>query len=643
MSAISLIWKSAGVSPVSLLHRAMQASLHCHGTASKSAWADSNIALGVNQRLSLPEDQFDVQPLWSPDHSCCLVADVRLDNRAALARELGLVHPETLPDSAFLMAAWLGWGSTCVDHLLGGYAFAIYTPARQEIFAARDHAGERPLFYHRDARLFAIASMPKGLLALPGVPREFNQAHIVNWLAALKPQRSDTFFSAIECLPPGHYLRFTPHTFVCKQYWHPANAAPVRYQRDEDYAEAVVELLDQATSARLRSTRPVGSFLSAGLDSSSVTASAATLLKQQGRSIAAFTSVPRPEFDGIVNPWHLASEAEGAADVARLYPNVEHHLVDSCGYDLLPILHAWNDALDEPFPNVINSLWIKAILDRAGDRGIGVMLEGAIGNLTFSWNSWAILGQFFRQGRWLQLAATTRSLHHNGALSLRAAARAATRNLIPPWLTRRLVPSSHLDGLFDCLINPEWELQHNLRQRMFDTIYFPPSDLVEEQCSYLEFGDSGPFNMAAETLTQVELRDPTADKRLIEFCLAIPRQQYIAGGQARSLARRAMKDRLPAATINRQVRGVQGPDWYVTETEALPSMRDELCRLRESPAAAQFLDLQAMQNLLDTWPQADFNVDSVLMRWENWLTRAFSMGHFLRTHDPALLPQPEIS
>ena len=80
------------------------------------------------------------------DGAFCLVADVRLDNRAELGRSLNLEHPEELADSAFLMAAWERWGPACLDHVVGGFAFAVWAPARQELFAARDHAGERAAF-----------------------------------------------------------------------------------------------------------------------------------------------------------------------------------------------------------------------------------------------------------------------------------------------------------------------------------------------------------------------------------------------------------------------------------------------------------------------------------------------------------------
>ncbi len=613
----------------------MLESLQRYGPGSWHSWSSGTLALGCNLSKSLPEDIYDLQPLWSEDRSTCVIADVRLDNRAGLARELGLTQPEHLPDSAFLLAAWLRWGHSCLDRLLGGFAFAVWTPARQEVFAARDPTGERPLFFHRSAEFFALASMPKALLALPGVPSGFQEAHLADWIAALKPSRTATFFAGIERLPAGHFLRVTPAQVECKQYWNPRDAKPVRYPRDEDYAEAMVEILDRATEARLRSTRRAGSFLSAGLDSSAVTASAAILLAKHGKTLTSFTAVPRPEFNGIVQSVHLPSEAEGAAEVARLYPNIEHVLVDTRGYDLLATLKRWTGALDEPFPNVINSLWITATLNQAKQRGIGVVLEGAVGNGTFSWHSRTILSHYFLGGRWLQLARTVRGLRGRGEFTLKAAARASTRNLLPMALTRLLAPRKNLEGLFDFLANPEWMRRFRLRDRMFDSIYDRPPDPRVEQADLFEEFDLGPIHAAAEAVTGVEMRDPFQDRRVYDFCFGIPQDQYVVEGHTRSLARRSMRGRLPQSTLDRYQRGQQGSDWYITESEALPELRAELALIQQSPAAREVLDIPAMQALLDNFPASGFHVPAIGLRWHYWLMRAISMGYFLRSHEPS--------
>lgn len=625
----------------------MLAAQLMYGSGSSFSWSDQHIALGGTLSKILPEDVFDTQPLWSADGSVCLVADVRLDNRADLARELELVHPEELADSSFLMAAWFRWGPSCLDHIIGGFAFAVWIPGRQELFAARDHAGERPLFYHRGENFFALATMPKGLLALPGVFTGFDESRIVDWFGLLTPDWNKSVFAGVNCLPLGHWLRFTPDTFECRQYWHPSNAAPTRFKRDEEYPEALLEIFDRATEARLRTTKKVGSLLSAGLDCSSVTASAARLLAARGKSLTAFTSVPRPDFNGITRPWEIANEGPAAAEVAKLYPNIRHVIVDSNGYDVLPTLKLWTDAWDEPAFNVINLLWFTAILDRAREEGIDVILEGGAGNGTISWETHAIFSKFFHEGKWIKLAKSAYQLRKHGGTSVRQATRAALGDLLPAWCHHLLVPSSRLRNPYSPLAHPDLirrsALPEKISRYMFgDTI----SRLADEHAIYLEQVDVGPIYAAVQGTSKVEFRDPTADKRVYDFCFSIPPEQYLVGGHSRSLARRAMKGRLPESALVRYKRGLQGADWYLSMQEALLSLREEVALQERSPAARQVLDIPKMQNLLNTFPDSGYETAEVVSAWHSTLTRAISMGYFLRVHDStetaAIIPDPAL-
>jgi asparagine synthase (glutamine-hydrolysing) len=611
----------------------MLAAQSQYGTGLSFSWSDQHISLGGTLSSFLPEDRFDRQPLWSPDRSACLVADVRLDNRAELAHTLNLVHPEELADSAFLLAAWLRWGPSCLDHIVGGFAFAVWTPGRQELFAARDHVGERPLFYHRGRGLFALASMPKGLLALPGLARGFDEKRLADWLGCVHPDWSKSFFAGIERLPLAHMLRVTPGSFECKSYWHPSKAKPTRYKRDEDYALAVLEIFDRATEARLRTTKLVGSHLSAGLDSSSVTASAARLLAMQGKGLSAFTAVPRPEFNNICHPNLIASEGTAAAEVARLYPNVQHFLVDTSGRDLLDTMKAWTDAMDEPSLNVINQLWIRAILDQAKQRGIGVMLEGASGNGSISLETWSIFAYFFRRLRWIKLLKTTLSLRAHGDISFKAAARLSLTGLLPAWSDRKLVLASNRSPLYSPLVHPDLAHAHGLDARIFENRFAQAPDPGAQHAKLFERFDFGPIHAATQALTQIEVRDPAGDKRIYDFCFSIPYEQYVADGHSRSLARRAMKGRLPESTRLRYARGHQGADWYLTMSEALPSLRREVALIERSTTAQRTLDLPRMHDLLDTWPQSGYETTRVSNLWHNALIRGISMGYFLRSRD----------
>ncbi len=637
MSSICAVWSEASEPPAGVLVERMLDAQAMYGPMRRFAWVGERgeqVALGGNLMHLLPEDEFDRQPLWSADRTACMVADVRLDNRAELARELALTAADRTADSEMLLAAWVRWGEGCLEHVIGAFAFAVWMPGRRELFAARDHVGERPLFYHRAKDFFALASMPKGLLALPGVYRGFDEGRMVDHLAISHPDWTKSFFTGVERVPLGHKLRVRPGSFECVPYWHPCDAKPTVYKRDEEYVEALLEIFDRATEARLRSPREIGTQLSAGLDSSSVAAAAARLLAAQGRRLTAFTSVPRRNgFRGRGIPGRLVYEAEGAADVAGMYPNMNHVLVDSEGYDLLEDMKAWTEAMDEPAMNGINLLWISAILAEGQRRGIGVMLQGVYGNATISADGWEAMTRFFRQGRWTRLFSLANNARNRGERSFKASFLTATNGLLPMWLRRQIKPGAKHVSMDYTAIHPQLTAKHGVVEKTFERLHAGQPDLKTMRARFFERFDWAPLNLAMQARSGIDPRDPCGDKRVFEFCFSVPVEQYVAGGQSRSLVRRAMQGRLPEATLARTIRGQQGADWYLTVAEALPGFRAELAKIAESKLAQYYLDVPRMQRLVETWPESGHEGDEITDGWNYALTRGVTVGAFLRRHE----------
>ncbi|HKO20965.1 MAG TPA: asparagine synthase-related protein, partial [Acidobacteriaceae bacterium] len=545
-----------------------------------------------------------------------------------------LSQPEQLPDSAVLLAAWVRWGSSCVDKLLGAFAFAVWTPGRHELFAARDHTGERPLHYRASDSLFALASLPQALVTPESAG--FDGERIATWLGCVAPDRDRSFFSSVRRLPAGHMLHVTREGVKCTQYWHPRDAKPTSFRRDSEYAEALIDVLDRATEARLRGTAPVGCTLSAGLDSAAVCSSAATLLARYGQPLTAFTAVPRREFTGASEPWQIPSEGAGAAELARMYPNIDHVLVDSAGRDLLGTMKQWTDAMGEPALNVVNLLWLSATFETARNRGIRVVLEGGSGNGTISWGTNAVLGSMLRRLRWGKLLQTTAGLHRNGAISWRAAARASLAGLLPPWCDSLLLPTGAAESLYRPLMREDLPHARRIRERIYENSFGVSVDPVAEQAKMFEWFDFGSVRAAIQSIFDIDVRDPTADKRVYEFCFSIPPEQYVVGGHSRSLIRRALKGRVPEATRLSYKRGLQGADWFLTMSEALPDLRAEVAEIEASPAVRQWIDVRGLHTMLDSWPKSGYESAAVSNRWHNALTRAVSLGYFLRSHDPEL-------
>src|ERR1700691_651370 len=220
MSAIAGIWSFDGGVSVSSACQDMLQALSVYGRDDCAQFTGPSVAMGRCLLRTLPEDSFDRQPL-SAGAVTSLVADVRLDNRVELGAELGLSHEDTIvmADSDMLLAAWQRWRERCVDHLSGGFSFAVWNEAEQCLFLARDHTGERPLFYATSARGFAFASMPKGLHALPFVAAEVDEEYVAHYLTLSDIPIEQTIFRNVRRLPAGCALSIHRGERRVWRYW----------------------------------------------------------------------------------------------------------------------------------------------------------------------------------------------------------------------------------------------------------------------------------------------------------------------------------------------------------------------------------------------------------------------------------------
>jgi len=584
----------------------------------------------------------DYRPSPSPSgkltqqaHLPQFVADLRIDNHDDLVRELDL--PSSASDDEVLAHAWARWDFAIVEHLIGGFAFACWDPARQTLFLARDHVGERPLYFARSLGPeggFAFASMPPGLCALSSVNRRIHTAAMARFLAVLSPVETETFFEGVERLLPAHWMKVSPSGVEIRRYWHPISSRPIRYLRDAEYIEDFRERFDRAIADRLSGADGIASQLSAGLDSSSVTVTAARLLAQQGRRLTSFTAIPMPGYDGSALAGRFGDEGPMAGEVAALYPNIDHVFLNTEGRDLLASSRRDSRLTGQPTFNPTNMLWIDATLDGMRSRGLGVLLSAAGGNSTISFGGLIGLSELFRRGRWIKLLRLTHELRAGGHTSWRGAAGWATGWIIPQRLLRLYHPTMRGFSMSYSAVHPQIAEQYALREHALAEFFGVDGSTDSVRCSLYEYYDPGIHNAAAAAGWQVEQRDATLDKRLYEFCFGIPIEQYLAGGQARSLIRRAMEGRLPQSTLRRTTRGMQSADWYMTLRAARPHLSVELTRIECSPLARHLLDIPRLRTLLDTFPDSGYHSSEVSDAWHLALTRGIAAGSFLAQHDP---------
>ena len=128
----------------------------------------------------------------------------------------------------------------------------------------------------------------------------------------------------------------------------------------------------------------------------------------------------------------------------------------------------------------------------------------------------------------------------------------------------------------------------------------------------------------------VETRCPPVDARLVEFCLALPEDQYLRDGQPRWLIRRAMADRLPPVVLRNRKRGLQAADWFERLSAIRPQICEELAQLEQSELARRALDLPRLRRLVEHWPQGRWGEMQVLTSYRMLLESGLMVGRFIR-------------
>jgi asparagine synthase (glutamine-hydrolysing) len=278
--------------------------------------------------------------------------------------------------------------------------------------------------------------------------------------------------------------------------------------------------------------------------------------------------------------------------------------------------------------------WWDEINDLAKARRLGVMLTGQAGNLSFSYAGVEWLPQLFASFRWLELARLARGLNRHGWPASRLAA-----TILGPHLPRgawrlllKLFKRNPQDLIADSCVNPELEaiLDERARARGLDTRLGPRQASAEKRLEALRRYDPGNHNKGMLAGWGIDFRDPTADRELLEFCLRVPDRQFVLGGQPRSLARRALKGRVPAEVVSETRKGLQGADWYVALDRSRGDVEEELRRIVDCAPAAGILDAGKLQSLVRKWPEGGWQDPAVERAYRNALLKAVSAGHFVR-------------
>jgi asparagine synthase (glutamine-hydrolysing) len=513
----------------------------------------ANLALNVT-----PESEYEKQPLLGKGNNLILTADARVDNREELIRALrtkGHLRDDAPTDADVILAAYERWGEECALHIIGDFAFAVWDAARQRLFAARDTAGRRAFYYRVEPRRTLFATEVQQILAAPGVPVRLFEPMVATFLAGEGGFQEWTFYEGISQLPPAHSLTVDESGSRVRRYWDIDPDRYIEYADEDEYAEHFTEVFLEAVRCRLRSAKPVGIYLSGGLDSGSIASAAGWLLNR-----------PHSTDTPSLHPYCFAFEEFASADerhisdvIARHYGLPVTNVPADTAWPLKDYPHHGPDR-DDPFMGMYQVLH-EQTLAMARDEGMGSMLTGGFGDLMAGLNCWdyvdllcagrwqGLWSELREHGRWLD-TPTDRMLRafvwspfkrylwpEGKAKRLRRAYRLALRHpqppeRYPPWIRSEFAARVGLDDILRESVprSPVKGFARSERYRAaFDSFHTLGA----------VWGDRlrGRYGMY-ET-------DPWADRRVTDFLMAVPPGVLNRAGEHKRLVRRSMRGIMP--------------------------------------------------------------------------------------------------
>jgi asparagine synthase (glutamine-hydrolysing) len=631
VSAIAGIVNLDGQPVDKALLGAMVDSLAHRGTDGRGLWVAGSIGLGHRAHWTTPEASLESLPMEFGGR-VVITGDVRLDNREDLLGSLpesGFLSQST-PDCALVLAAYEKWGENCVEHFLGDFAFAIWDKRAQKLFCARDHMGIKPFYYAAiPGRQFVFGTEIKAVLLAPGIADTINELRVADGYVHLVNDPVSTYYAHVSRLPAAHAM-VVKNTISTRRYWRLNPDRELRLNSDRDYAEGFHTLFSQAVKSRMRSCHPMGSMLSGGLDSSSVTCIARDWLRAQGK--------PKLHtFSGVFNDVRECDERPYIRTVLE-QGHCEPNFVVADSFSPLSNAEEMMWHLDAPLSSG-NLYMTWNLYGKAGELGVKTILDGYDGDTTVS-HGVGRLAELAGSRRWRDLAFELRraASHRQGQSRLlwwwkmfsRYNPAAGRVNQVFCGVKRRLPGSRSQQG-------PRWDqidfLNPDLAQRLgLEEIAQKrvPRHRSERE-SHLHMLEREVLTQGVEILDHisaafnVEVRFPFMDIRLIEYCLSLPSDQKYRGGMTRFVLHSSMAGILPEKIQTRGGKSNLTPSF---EKGLLKFERENVGKiiLEEGGQLAEYVNLELVKGCLGRFQSGAASNSDFLALW-----RAIGLALWLRS------------
>jgi len=585
----------------------------------KGHWRDDNVTLVQHIIWNTKESRNDQCPTTANDGSGIVVTSwARIDNRDELGSKLDLnANDSSLSDSYFILKSYQKWGEDCVLHLIGDFVFVIYDKCEQKIFCARDHMGVRPFYYHLSDTHFIFASGLNVFVELPGFEPEKSQKWMAEYLVGLSMSFTETAYTNIKKLAPAHCLIITSERHKLRQYFQFSPETTLKLKDSREYVEVYRELLEEAIRCRVRSDYKIGTELSGGIDSSTVTAYASLLMSQPEKDLHSFSFIDFEQesklIHSIINNYKLVD--------AHFFSYAKTFYLKQKG-----MLRALG-ILGYPVEHVIG-VWHESFYVGAEELNIRTLLSGFGGDEFVTSSAGLVLVELLYQKRFIQLY---KNLHGSPIIRLlrilkKIANYPEHRNqMYNPIIYAALSQRWPFHLVRKDLVD-KYDLQKRFIQRArMDSGYTRLNDYIlgNRWAPFVSTRMENGSLMAAAR--KIEYRWPLLDVRLVKLFLSIPSKEKYANGMGRLLHRKAVNNIIPEEVVwkpSKYMGVLQNPGcMYQSQEESVDDLHLELLGMidrKKLLSNIERIKIKPIHDIGDT----TFQIEKILksLRWLNqWL------------------------
>lgn len=536
-----------------------------------------NAALG-HRRLSIIDlSETGKQPMFSDTKNECIVLNGEIYGYQDLKKTYADYPYQGTSDTEVILAMYQNKGQELLQELPGMFAFAIWNDAKQELFCARDRFGEKPFYYATGKNgEFIFASEIKAILASGMVKPEISNEALFHYLQYGYVSAYQTIYSNIFALPPAHQLILSEGKISVKRYYSiPKKDLEIGLSEAK---EKFSYLLKNAVQKQLIADVEVGSFLSGGLDSSTIVAMVNEFKQNQTTISFGYSGE--------------TSELKFAEEIARKY-NTNHIEIYENRGNIAPELLKISPFFDEPFADMSYTPQYK--ICQAASRHLKVVLSGDAGDELFggyhfytvehqlknhfSYNNILLkfgLKQFGRLRETTYL--TQQNIAHRNILDFH-------QNKVRNYFTAKEIASLGIKTKY----NQEYSFDidpHSINDMMrIDLEKYVPGNMMVK---------SDRMAMA----NSLEVRTPFLDKDFAEFCIQLPDNLKLDGENDKIILRESMQNYWTETIKNRGKQGFGSPVERWFEEQSLMDLSNRLLK-DKTQKVFDFIEFTAAQKFLN--------------------------------------------